>query len=133
MADIDKLNIDSIIQRLLEGEGRGRRGCVGVGGCGADAPRPARPTGAEGALKWRGERRFVCLGSPPPPPRLARPRSPNFPLSPCGFSAFWSPGAMLGAAGCPLLLPCSSEGMLNLVLCSNEGMLNLGVFCRKGF
>lgn len=26
MADIDKLNIDSIIQRLLEGEGRGRRG-----------------------------------------------------------------------------------------------------------
>lgn len=46
MADIDKLNIDSIIQRLLEGEGRGRHGAggCGVGGGRAAARESARAT-----------------------------------------------------------------------------------------
>ena len=34
MADIDKLNIDSIIQRLLEGEGGGGRRLAGEGDLG---------------------------------------------------------------------------------------------------
>lgn len=51
MADIDKLNIDSIIQRLLEGEGR--RGAVGAGGC------PGRGRVWGPAFGRRGGLRFV--------------------------------------------------------------------------
>lgn len=78
MADIDKLNIDSIIQRLLEGEGRGRRGWEG----GAAGPMrrvpPARRGlkghqngGARGALSAWGRRRRL--------PAWLGPAAPTFP------------------------------------------------------
>lgn len=90
MADIDKLNIDSIIQRLLEGEGREGAGRVAVGwvaagpvpvrrlrapasgsagGCAAS--RPPGGTDKEGAPS-----RFVLPGA-----RLRRlsPSAPTFP------------------------------------------------------
>lgn len=55
MADIDKLNIDSIIQRLLEGEGRGRHGAGGRGvdGGRAGAREPARAAPPRSHLSHR--------------------------------------------------------------------------------
>lgn len=63
-------------------------------------------------------------GSPPPPPRAALLFSPNFSLSPCVSELFCLlipfalPVQCWDQPAAPLLLPCSSKEMFNLVLFS---------------
>lgn len=145
MADIDKLNIDSIIQRLLEGEGRGRHGAggPGVGGGRTGARQPARaaaprwclslrrggctascrPGGVGGGgAKWRGPRRFVLPGLAAAPAAPASPSALVFPSCSCPRIPSALPAQCRDQPALALLHPCSSKEMLNLLLFTQESV-----------
>jgi hypothetical protein len=91
MADIDKLNIDSIIQRLLEGEGGGGGGPSGDPRGSREGAESRLGCGAPG-LSPEGTRR-AAAGRP-----AAGSRTRRHP-PPLGLRSFIAVGSILSAGG----------------------------------